>query len=184
MRTNRALSNRFQFTILIACAAIFCFVAQAQAASIEYRFALTSSQQVPTNASTAMGNCLVTLDDESGLVNVSCQFSGLSSAATAAHVHGLAGPGINAGVVLGLTATAATSGTIAGNGVLDASQMAGMMSGQTYVNLHSGQNPGGEIRGQVKGGLSAIPTLTNSFLMTLVVLLLAVGFVAFRRRAL
>ncbi len=183
MRTNRSLSNKYQFTTIMACAAIFCFAAQAQAANIEYRFALTSSQQVPPNASTAMGNCLVTLDDESGSVNVSCQFSGLSSAATASHIHGLAEPGINAGVVLGLTATAATSGTIAGNGILDASQMAGMMSGQTYVNLHTEQNPGGEIRGQVKGGSSSIPTLTNFFLGTLIVLLLAVGFVAFRRRA-
>jgi len=182
MKTNLPLSNKHLFNVLIACAVILCFGSQAQAASIDFDFPLNASQQVPTNASTGSGDCFLSLDDVSGSVSVSCSFSGLSSAAVAAHIHGLAGPGINAGVILALTATAATGGTITGNGILDAAQMAGMINGQTYVNLHTGQYPGGEIRGQVTGVHKSIPTLSNSLLIVLIVVLLMAGVFTLRRR--
>ena len=176
------------FTSLLACTAILCFAAHAQAASIAFNFPLTASEQVPPNGSAGTGNCNVVLDDVTGAVSVSCAFSGLSTSATAAHIHGLAAAGTNAGVILALTPDLATSGNITGNGALDAAQMTGMLDGLTYVNLHSEQFPGGELRGQVRNtsrstGASSIPALSTTFLIAMFVLLLIAGGFALRKRS-
>src|SRR5690606_35768747 len=39
--------------------------------------------------------------------------------------------------------------TWTGAGTLSAAQIAAMLAGDTYVNLHTAANPGGEIRGQI-----------------------------------
>lgn len=173
---------------MLACIAILCFAAHAQAASITFNFPLTAGEQVPPNGSAGTGDCSVILDDVSGAVSVSCSFSGLSTPAAAAHIHGLAAAGANAGVILPLTPDLATSGNITGNGVLDAAQMTGMLDGLTYVNLHSTQYPGGELRGQVRHtsrstGASSIPALSTAFLAVMFVLLLLAGGVALHKRS-
>ena len=183
MKMIQLLSSRNLFRSLLTCTAILCFAAHAQAASIAFNFPLTASEQVPPNGSAGTGNCNVILDDVTGAVSVSCSFSGLSAPATAAHIHGLAAAGINAGVILALTPDLATSGNITGNGSLDAAQITGMLDGLTYVNLHSGQFPGGEVRGQVRGASSSIPALSSTFLVAMYVLLLVAGGVAVRKRS-
>ncbi len=99
---------------------------------------------------TGGGFATLTLDDVSGLVTLtSGSFSNLSSTTTAAHIHGLAAPGVGAGVLIGLTIPlGATSGTISGSGTLNAAGIAGMLNGLTYVNIHTSTFGGGEIRGQ------------------------------------
>ena len=182
MNTRQFISKINLLSILITSLAILCLASQAQAASNNFNFTLSGAEQVPPNASAGTGSCNVVLDDVTGAVSVSCNFSGLSSVATAAHIHGLAGPGINAGVILALTATAATSGTITGNGIISAAQVTGMIGGLTYINLHSSMYPGGELRGQVTTTSSPIPSTSNSFLFAMVILLLLAGAFALRRR--
>lgn len=182
MKIFHSISQKSLVNFIIAFLAILCAGVQAQAASITMNFPLSASQQVPPGASSGTGSCLVVLNDSSGAVSVDCVFSGLTSAAVAAHIHGLAAPDMNAGVIIGLTATAATSGSITGNGVLDAGQITGMMDGLTYVNLHTSQNPGGELRGQVGDSASSIPSMSAWFMVVMVVLLLIVGGFALRRR--
>ncbi|MBI3838944.1 MAG: CHRD domain-containing protein [Planctomycetia bacterium] len=76
-------------------------------------------------------------------------YQDLTAPATAAHIHGLAGPGTNAPVIVPLTISGGTAGTITGGGVITAAQALGMEQGMTYVNVHSANFPGGEIRGQL-----------------------------------
>ena len=63
-----------------------------------------------------------------------------------AHFHGPAMPGSNAGVVVPFpTAASPAEGMVN----LTAAQATDLMTGKWYVNVHTAQNPGGEIRGQV-----------------------------------
>lgn len=87
-------------------------------------------------------------------------YSGLSSAVTAAHIHGPAGFGVNAGVIYGLGGTViplgGTSGAVNGSVSLAAigsytvsQQIADLNNSLWYVNIHDAPFPGGEIRGQI-----------------------------------
>lgn len=136
--------------VLIAFAiASFVNATSAMAIIRTYEFTMDGLQENPPVATPATGDCTVTLDDVSFEVNVSCTFSDLIGTANNAHIHGLAPVGMNAGVILGLNFTPATSGTVTGNGFISAAQAQGMIDGLTYVNLHSTFRPGGEIRGQI-----------------------------------
>ncbi len=144
------------FSKILSVAAFAAFASNASAIVHNLTASLDGLQEVPPNASPASGNCNITLDDISGAMSVNCTFAGLiGGPATVAHVHGLAPAGMNAGVIFGLTVTNATSGTVTGNGVLTAAQIAGALSTGpgdpplTYVNIHNAQFPGGEIRGQI-----------------------------------
>ena len=68
---------------------------------------------------------------------------------TAGHFHGPAAAGANAGVVLPFSGSLASP--IEGNATLTEAQMADVVAGRWYANLHTAANPGGEIRGQVTG---------------------------------
>lgn len=88
----------------------------------------------------------VTVNTETRLVEVFLEFGGLVGTPSAAHLHGLAAPGVNAGVLFGLTLG---GNTYTGSGVLSEANFAGFMQGLTSINLHTNTLPGGEIRGQV-----------------------------------
>lgn len=141
---------------------------------------LNGGQEVPPVATGGSGFCLITLDDVTGVVSVSGSFSGLTSTATAAHIHGLAGIGANAGVIVGLTETGGTSGSVSGGGILSPAEITGMLGGLTYVNVHTTINGGGEIRGQV---LPGVPSMPWHYAAVLVVLALAGGAFVLTRRS-
>ncbi|HEY6503804.1 MAG TPA: CHRD domain-containing protein [Chitinophagaceae bacterium] len=109
---------------------------------------LSGAQEVPANASAATGTVTVLLDNLTNQVFVTGNFSGLVASATAAHIHQGAA-GISGGVVVNLTATAATSGTVTGNGIVSDAFADLMIIGQAYVNIHNASFPSGEIRAQL-----------------------------------
>ena len=74
-------------------------------------------------------------------------YSGLSGPATAAHFHGPAEAGKNAGVAVAIPN--ATSSPVDGSATLTDAQAADLVAGKYYINVHTAANPGGEIRGQV-----------------------------------
>jgi uncharacterized protein (TIGR03118 family) len=76
-------------------------------------------------------------------------YSGLSSPASAMHIHGPADPTIGAGVLVPLTSPTGTNGTVSGSVTLTPQNMAYLLAGQTYMNIHTANNSGGEIRGQI-----------------------------------
>ena len=137
---------------------------------------LDGLQEVPPNASPGTGSINGTLDDVTGSVVVTFGvFANLTAPAVAAHIHGLAPPGTNAGVLIPLTATNATSGTLTGSGVLSAPNVTGMLAGLTYANVHTNNFPGGEIRGQIS--VQPIPEPASILAVTA-----GLGLAALRRR--
>ena len=122
--------------------------------------ALTTAQAVPAPAlgdATPSGWAEITVNNDTREVTIAGAYSGMTSAVSAAHLHGLADPGTAVGVLFGLTASGGTAGTITGSGILSEADFAGFLAGRTYVNVHTANNGSGEIRGQV----DASPTLTN-----------------------
>ncbi|PNA11302.1 CHRD domain-containing protein, partial [Pseudomonas sp. MPR-R1B] len=74
-------------------------------------------------------------------------YSGLTGPVTAAHFHGPAKAGENAGVMVPVTAA---SSPFSGTATLDDAKAAGLEAGNLYFNIHTAANPKGEIRGQVE----------------------------------
>jgi CHRD domain len=109
---------------------------------------MNGASEVPPNASTGTGNAVVKLDKATKTLSWTVSYSGLTGDATAAHFHGPAAPGANAPVI-GPIGTGSVPNPATGAKVLTDDQIADLLAGKWYVNVHTKANPGGEIRGQV-----------------------------------
>jgi hypothetical protein len=109
--------------------------------------ALDGKSEVPANTSAATGTADIDYDAATKKLTWKLTYSGLSGPATAAHFHGPAEPGKNAGVAVAIPN--ATASPAEGSATLTDAQAADLMAGKYYVNVHTAANPGGEIRGQV-----------------------------------
>ena len=135
-------------TIALTGLAFGAAIALAGPASADkMKVTLDGKSEVPANTSTATGTADLDYDAASKKLTWKLTYSGLSGPATAAHFHGPAEPGKNAGVVLPITN--ATSSPADGSATLTDAQAADLMAGKMYINVHTAANPGGEIRGQV-----------------------------------
>jgi hypothetical protein len=76
-------------------------------------------------------------------------FGGLTGKATAAHVH-LGKAGKPGGVAVPLCGPCRSGAR--GTAKVNAKTVRALLNGGAYVNVHTGKNPAGEIRGQVKKG--------------------------------
>jgi hypothetical protein len=112
---------------------------------------LSGAQEVPANASAASGTLTGTYDAASYKITYSITWTNLSAGITAAHFHGPALAGQNAGVAVGIAGlpTGTTSGNVANSVVITQSQGADLIAGKYYFNIHTTTFPAGEIRGQV-----------------------------------
>lgn len=108
---------------------------------------LDGKSEVPPNASAGSGTADIDYDPASKKLSWKVTYSGLTGAATAAHFHGPAEAGKNAGVAVPI-ANPNTS-PVEGSATLTDAQAADLVAGKYYVNVHTAANPGGEIRGQV-----------------------------------
>ena len=108
---------------------------------------LDGKSQVPPNTSAGTGTADLDYDAPSKKLTWKITYSGLSGPATAAHFHGPAAAGANAGVKVPIPN--ATSSPVEGSATLTDEQAADLMGGKYYINVHTAANPGGEIRGQV-----------------------------------
>ncbi len=123
-----------------------------------YVVGIDGGQEVPPNGSTATGSAAITIDTAANTLSYNITFSGLSAAETAAHIHGFAPSGANAGVLHALPAGSPKIGVYSYNQADEANILAGL----TYINIHSANFSGGEIRGQIAGTPGACPTPTPS----------------------
>ena len=109
---------------------------------------MSNAQEVPTNASTATGNGLLTFDAATRKISGRVALTGMT--ATAAHIH-TGVQGVNGPVIFSMTESAPGSGiwTTAADAALTDAQITNLKSGGLYFNAHSAAFPGGEIRGQI-----------------------------------
>lgn len=148
MRQTFARRSILGYCIAGTSAALLALTSRAKAAGTTFKADLKPSSEVPPNTTTGSGSATVTLDGDKITWNVT--FSGLSGPATAAHIHGPAPAGKNAGVIVWLsTKGKPASSPLTGSATLTAAQAADLKNGQCYVNVHTAKNPGGEIRGQL-----------------------------------
>ena len=130
----------------LALAMTAALASAAFAETVSYKADLKASNEVPVNTSTGTGSVAATFDTASKKLNWTVTFSGLTGAATAAHFHGPAAAGTNAGVAVPVPGTASP---LAGSATLTDAQAADLKAGKWYVNVHTAANKDGEIRGQV-----------------------------------
>lgn len=113
------------------------------------------------NPVTTPGSGLASLSLVGNQLSMNVTYGGLKQTATASHIHGAAGPEAAAGVMVDLAplngGAYGSSGSLAGTVTLNAAQLAAVVDGLTYINVHSGAHPGGEIRGQVLAQSTAVP---------------------------
>jgi hypothetical protein len=147
----------------------------AQATPMTFVGNLSGANEVPPVASPGTGLATVILDPTAQTLQVNATFSGLTSNDVAAHIHCCAPLGTNAGVATTVPAfpgfpLGVTSGTYSsvvfdltqsliynpafvtlegGLPQAEAALIAGIEGGQTYFNIHTVNNPGGEIRSQL-----------------------------------
>jgi hypothetical protein len=136
--------------------------------------ALTGYQEAtPAGVSSAgSGSFSATIDDESMTITFEQRYSGLSTPATASHIHFgnrftsggvsafLCGGGSKPPCPPGTTTEAVITGTITPADVIGPSSQGiapgefaefvqAIRAGMTYTNVHTGNFPAGEIRGQI-----------------------------------
>jgi hypothetical protein len=132
--------------LLAAFAAGACSTNSMGSSSVALQATLSGAAEVPPKDGAGTGKLEASFDKTSSLLKWKLTYSGLSGEAKAAHFHGPAMAGSNAGVVVPFADPASPS---AGQATLTAPQAADLLDGKWYVNVHTAANPGGEIRGQV-----------------------------------
>ena len=132
---------------------------------------MLGTNEVPQNASPGTGTLTGTYDDTTKQLSWNISWSGLVAPEIAMHFHAPAPPGMNAGVQLDVGAISGLVSPSIGNAIIGAGLEADLLVGLSYINLHTTNFPGGEIRGQVScipieviGG-ELIPIQTTSLLL-------------------
>lgn len=109
---------------------------------------LSGQNEVPPVQTQGRGSADVSYDKSSRMLKWKVDYSGLSANPVAAHFHGPAAPGSNAGVVVNI-APGGVRNPIEGQATITEQQAQDLLAGRWYINVHTPQNPNGEIRGQV-----------------------------------
>ncbi len=146
---SRSLSQRvFMVFSGLALAGTLSF---AQAAPVSFQVPLNGAQQVPPVQTPGSGSADLTYDPSTRVVTWKVSFSGLSSPATMAHFHGPAPAGKNAGVKVWISqkGTMDVTSPLSGQATLSPEDAKLFEAGDLYINVHTKNNPNGEIRGQV-----------------------------------
>jgi hypothetical protein len=129
-----------------AVALLLAFAAPSYAETLLFKASLNGASEVPPNQSAGTGTVTATYDTATKELSWNGDYSGLSGPATAAHFHGPAAPGKNAGVAVPIKPS---TSPFTGSATLTDNQAADLMAGSWYVNVHTASSPGGEVRGQL-----------------------------------
>lgn len=159
----------------------------AQAQTVILTAVVNGAQEVPAVTTPASGTATLTIDVATRAFSLDLAFGTLTAPVTVAHIH-RAPAGVNGPVIIGLDGIPLSGGRPSWNLIapgitsfnsagpvnapflFPATELANLLAGNTYINIHSSAFPGGEIRGQL------IPTPGAAALLGLA------GAAAFRRR--
>lgn len=133
-------------------AAVLLGLVSSARADVALMATLDVAQEFPpvSTPSTATGSATLTLGADARLTG-EVTYQGLTGAPLAAHIHA-APAGFAGAIAFGLTlpTPADTAGTIAvATTPLSAEEQQALFAAGMYVNIHTGANPGGELRGQI-----------------------------------
>jgi hypothetical protein len=122
----------------------------------EVTVTLSGAQEVPANTSTGTGTATVTFDPVTKTIAYTMTWTLGSTSATTTnmHFHGAENGTdlVSSNVVIGITGfTTGYTGTISGTTrALTDVEVAQLMAGKWYLNVHSSTVGGGELRGNIK----------------------------------
>jgi CHRD domain len=110
---------------------------------------LNSSQEVPSNSSTAVGRGTILFDSATREILIAYATHNVTGA-NAAHIH-TGAPGIGGGPadVASLSAVGTTLYVAPGGATMSPTNVTNFTAGNAYFNIHSPTYPDGEIRGQI-----------------------------------
>jgi hypothetical protein len=132
---------------------------------------LSGNQEVPAVVTQGSGSATVTVSADRSQIAFSVTFTGLTSATTLAHIH-IGPPGVSGPVIVNFALAAFTSpltGTATAADFVPqpalgintfADAVNAVLAGNTYINVHTVNNPTGEIRGAL-GPARLTATLTG-----------------------
>ncbi|QVN10860.1 CHRD domain-containing protein [Burkholderia sp. LAS2] len=120
----------------------------AAAETVRLSASLQPSSEVPPTATKGSGAVAATYDTATRLLQWTVTYEHLTGPATAAHFHGPAPVGQNAGVQVPIPKDELAS-PIKGSKALTDEQVTDLMGGRWYFNIHTKEHPSGEIRGQM-----------------------------------
>ena len=141
----RQITFRSNLTGFVIASALM-MAGPAFAETISYKADLKGASEVPASTSKATGTLTATYDTATKKLTWNGSYTGLTGEATAAHFHGPAEAGKNAGVAVPI---APAKSPMEGSATLTDVQAADLAAGKWYVNVHTAANKDGEIRGQV-----------------------------------
>jgi hypothetical protein len=116
----------------------------AQAETVTLRTILNGETEVPAVTTPGKGTAQVTVDTTAKTVHWKVDYADLTGPVVAAHIHGPAMPGANAGPMVPLTAGPSP---MEGSASVTDAQIADMLAGRSYINLHTAAHGPGEVRG-------------------------------------
>jgi hypothetical protein len=172
-------------TLIIAMAALMLPSTASRAATMTFGGILSGANEIPPTNSPGTGSVAVVLDPTAETIQIIASFFDLTTPDNAAHIHCCQTmPGTNVGVATTVPTFAGfplgvTQGTYesplfsledpsffnpafvaleGGMEQAEAALIAGIENGQTYFNIHTTMNPGGEIRTELDPlGTPAVP---------------------------
>jgi len=141
------LGARFVRASIIGAAAVGLVASPASAVVKNFISVINAGQEVPPTTSNSFGVGFYTFDTQTKALcwQISYNPTDLSSAENAAHIHGPASPGVDGVIIIGLPLGSPKNGCQG----IDAVTESALKKGQLYVNVHTANNTGGEIRGQI-----------------------------------
>jgi hypothetical protein len=143
-----AIRTSLPLLAAISLSAALAAAVPAFAENIKLHAMLDGAQQSPPVTTDGKGMADLSFDTGTKTLTWTVDYSGLSGPAAAAHIHGPAAKGANAGVAIPFEGDLASP--IKGEATLTDEQAQQLLDGQMYVNIHTATNKNGEIRGQIE----------------------------------
>lgn len=139
-------SNRPGVLSIFAAAVISLAAYSGMALGDQVKVTLSGDHEVPAVKTSASGSGTITINADK---SVSGSVTTTGVAGTMAHIH-MAAAGKNGPVIVPLTKSGDSTWSVAAGAKLTDDQFKAYKAGDLYVNVHSAENKGGEIRGQLK----------------------------------